>query len=615
MWKEIKKKTEKYGWILALFGIIPDVWFFYELFEKIKHNMNNTYLLGISGILSGLSIVALIFWLWYKIEKRKPKGTCLLLPPNDKFEALVLGINEKIKYLIEDFAISHRSSFKHIESQGHNIDTNSVGYYMRADNEPDKTIKDIQKMVYDHNYFEKTPYIDCIKELDKPFNSILKIIDKYKDKIAAESEIPIVDSEKLRSLLSEITPYRFVIIKDNTINQRERKNCDIEKPEEQSAKQIEDFFQGKWTNTYSFPTCIPQKELFEIYNGAYYIDGKKRFEIVNFLTTNGKLSFEKKWLSGNFKNKIVKLDEVVDGGEIHYKGKEIDGDNILDVVYRKLDTTNKKGLEQEIENQPQDMSILADNMPPINSLHVEAINVNKSNNVIDPKLITPDKIKATFCNAPLLQRTHIAAQYFGLRVQWEGSLYSINLRSQNVATIEIKWNNSIFGIFFDLDTTQNNGLGILNRGEFLKVDGTIKEISEFYIILAEAKLILNAADDTLKKNDIDKIVNWKQTQTHVKNLLEAYLKKGQPKYLKDKKQDELLDYLCKSKKILMPKFFGDDTDKIVEIALKQTEYINGAKEYYKSGTDYENDGNKMILLIKKHINNNGIPMKISNNIL
>jgi hypothetical protein len=68
MLKKVKEKTEKYGWILAIIGVLPDIWFFYEIVEKVKHNMDNNFLLGVSGIFSGLSIVALFFWLWHTIE-------------------------------------------------------------------------------------------------------------------------------------------------------------------------------------------------------------------------------------------------------------------------------------------------------------------------------------------------------------------------------------------------------------------------------------------------------------------------------------------------------------------------------------------------------------------
>jgi len=48
-------------------------------------------------------------------------------------------------------------------------------------------------------------------------------------------------------------------------------------------------------------------------------------------------------------------------------------------------------------------------------------------NVIGAKRITPDAIRSAFCSVPLLQRPESARQYEGLRVQWEGNVYSVIL--------------------------------------------------------------------------------------------------------------------------------------------------------------------------------------------
>ena len=132
------------------------------------------------------------------------------LPKNDKFEALVIEINKKVRNLIVEFINCYKGSFDNIESMGHNVLTNSIGYYMKEEGQPEKTIKEIQELVCKHNYFDKTPYINRIKEFDKPINNILEIITKYKNEIAKESEIPIEENNKLKSFLSEITPYNAI---------------------------------------------------------------------------------------------------------------------------------------------------------------------------------------------------------------------------------------------------------------------------------------------------------------------------------------------------------------------------------------------------------------------
>ncbi len=90
---------------------------------------------------------------------------------------------------------------------------------------------------------------------------------------------------------------------------------------------------------------------------------------------------------------------------------------------------------------------------------------------------------------PLLQRPDVARQYHGLGVQWEGELHSVQMMSDGKAKIEIKWQNSIFGIFFMLDSTKYKGIGILKRGDLLTVDGRIEDVSESYISLVDAKLV------------------------------------------------------------------------------------------------------------------------------
>ena len=91
-----------------------------------------------------------------------------------------------------------------------------------------------------------------------------------------------------------------------------------------------------------------------------------------FLPMENKLSFEKEWITGKFKNKIVTLNIKRDGDQIYYEGREIDGDNMLGVVYRKFENNRNNELELEFERQKelarnqfkQDLSILAYNMSP-----------------------------------------------------------------------------------------------------------------------------------------------------------------------------------------------------------------------------------------------------------
>ncbi len=112
--------------------------------------------------------------------------------------------------------------------------------------------------------------------------------------------------------------------------------------------------------------------------------------------------------------------------------------------------------------------------------------------VVRSEKISPDGIRSAYCSVPLLQRPDVARQYHGLRVKWEGNLYSVEMMSNGKAKIEIKWADSTFGIFFTVDSSKYEGLGILERGDILTVEGRIEDVSEFYISLADVKLVPEA---------------------------------------------------------------------------------------------------------------------------
>jgi hypothetical protein len=128
------------------------------------------------------------------------------------------------------------------------------------------------------------------------------------------------------------------------------------------------------------------------------------------------------------------------------------------------------------------------------------LNPAQTVNVISAERTTPDAIKTAFCSVPLLQRREVACQFEGLRVQWEGKVYSLEMLQAGKVKIEIKWRNSTIGIFFVVDPNKYKGLGILKRGDVLTVDGEIERVSEFYISLNDAKLV-SGADDRSSNTD------------------------------------------------------------------------------------------------------------------
>ena len=89
----------------------------------------------------------------------------------------------------------------------------------------------------------------------------------------------------------------------------------------------------------------------------------------------------------------------------------------------------------------------------------------------------------------MLQRDIIADQYKGLQVQWEGDVFSARKMSSGNIKIEIKWQNTVFGIFFELDPKKYQGVGLLKRGDHLRILGYIDDVNEHYISLANAKIV------------------------------------------------------------------------------------------------------------------------------
>lgn len=112
-----------------------------------------------------------------------------------------------------------------------------------------------------------------------------------------------------------------------------------------------------------------------------------------------------------------------------------------------------------------------------------------SKNIINTENLTPEKIKEALQSVPLLQRENIADQYKGIQVQWEGDVYSAEkIKSGNIK-IEIKWQNSVFGIFFELNPMQYKGIGLLKRGDHLCIVGYIDTVNESYISLVNAEIV------------------------------------------------------------------------------------------------------------------------------
>ena len=115
-------------------------------------------------------------------------------------------------------------------------------------------------------------------------------------------------------------------------------------------------------------------------------------------------------------------------------------------------------------------------------------------NVVPSERISPDEIREAYTRVPLLQRSDVARHYHGLRVRWEGKVFSVQPVSEGQVKIEIKWQNTVYGIFFTVDSSKYDGLGVLRRGDVLVVDGRVDEVSEFYSSLSDAVIVTDTTD-------------------------------------------------------------------------------------------------------------------------
>ena len=112
-----------------------------------------------------------------------------------------------------------------------------------------------------------------------------------------------------------------------------------------------------------------------------------------------------------------------------------------------------------------------------------------SKNIINTENLVPERIKEALQSVPLLERENIAYQYKGIQVQWEGDVYSAERTHSGNIKIEIKWPNSVVGIFFEIDPMQYKGVGLLKRGDHLCIVGYIDTVNESYISLVKAEIV------------------------------------------------------------------------------------------------------------------------------
>jgi len=106
------------------------------------------------------------------------------------------------------------------------------------------------------------------------------------------------------------------------------------------------------------------------------------------------------------------------------------------------------------------------------------------------KSLSPQQINEALDNIPFLQKPEIAKHYIGIKVSWEGYLSTIG-KSQKGGNIRIflaypEWTRLIV---FEVNLNDYSGLGLLNKGDPIKVEGVIDSVGDSSIELKDATII------------------------------------------------------------------------------------------------------------------------------
>ena len=105
--------------------------------------------------------------------------------------------------------------------------------------------------------------------------------------------------------------------------------------------------------------------------------------------------------------------------------------------------------------------------------------------------IDPMEIISAIEAAPFLQQSDIEKHYLGIEVEWNGRLLSAAKHQDDKVGLVLgsPGPGSDFGVAFDVDPTRYPGLGLLRKGDMIRVAGVIDKIVCPVILLRDVRLV------------------------------------------------------------------------------------------------------------------------------
>ncbi len=108
-----------------------------------------------------------------------------------------------------------------------------------------------------------------------------------------------------------------------------------------------------------------------------------------------------------------------------------------------------------------------------------------------PSDVSPKQVVEAIEQAPLLQQPDVEKHYRGVSVEWEGQL--IGAWMNDTSSVRLLLASGEGGdrpsIGFEVDPSAYAGLGLLKKGDLIRVVGKIDSIDHPIIHLAEARLV------------------------------------------------------------------------------------------------------------------------------
>jgi hypothetical protein len=157
---------------------------------------------------------------------------------------------------------------------------------------------------------------------------------------------------------------------------------------------------------------------------------------------------------------------------------------ILSILRKLIFSKKQKTLSPA---DPQESKIVIGVPPSPAIVEAPLAPVTQNRDIIPPESLSPNEILTTIEQAPFLQQPEIAKHYVGLKVTWQGKLFSAWKERNDIVNIFIIV-PEYRTIVFNVNPNDYPGLGLLKKGTLLEVEGIIEKING-YIGLSNAKII------------------------------------------------------------------------------------------------------------------------------